>query len=205
VATRKRNRMTLHDKVVLLAKLEEIALREKVREEFDVLDKRVAPLRKQTTRATTEQIDSRTIELFKELLSPNEELRQSIPGLLDLLEEDDPPPSENLTEHALGFMRAIVQKAQEHRDLVKQKLAVTPESPDQKLRRELIAALSEIELPKGRKRLEGRTRLEVAGDHLKSKHPKLWTFKLRGRKEVRDRTKGGWFRQIMTDSQPDHD
>ena len=85
MTTRRGNRRALQDVLRLRSKLEEVVLREEVREELDVLDKQGVPLRKQPARATPAVIDARTTEQIKSLV---------LTELLEVLVDDEPPAYE---------------------------------------------------------------------------------------------------------------
>jgi hypothetical protein len=179
----KRNRRAMQDLVRLHSKLEEVALREEVREEFDVLNKQGVPLRKQPARATPAEIDARTIEQFKQLLPTD---------LFEDLVDDEPPTTGDRTARALGRMDTIVGKTQEHSRRTRRGLAVKraeEETPYQKLRRELIAALAKIELREG-----SRDKSKEADAYLKAHHPRHW-------RDVWLQISSSRRREIMIDSQ----
>jgi hypothetical protein len=179
----KRNRRALQDMVRLHSKLEEVALGEEVREEFDVLDKQGVPLPKQPARATPAEIDARTIEQFKKMV-PTE--------LLVNLVDDEPPPTGSRTARALGRVAAIVDKTQEHSHRTRKGLAVQrkeAETAYQRLHRELIAALAKIELRAGSK-----NKSKVADAYLKANHPRAW-------RDVWLRISSSRRREIMIESQ----
>lgn len=164
----KRSRKPVQDKARLLSKLEEVALREEVRGEFDVLGKRGVPLPKQPGRATPSEIDARTISQFKTLLPTD---------LLEILGEDEPPATGTRTARALGRMDAIVDRAQTHSGLTRDGIANYP-TADQELRRQLIAALAGVKLRAG-----SRSKSKEAEAYLRTNHPRLWRdswLKIRG-------------------------
>lgn len=145
----------------------------------------------------SKEIEARTIKRFRELLSVNTQLTQSIPpDLLEILEGDEPPATGDRSTRALGFIHAIAAQAKERSRHVRKGLKQNPKTDDQALREKLIAALSGIELPLG-----DRRKADLARGHLKANHLDLWNFKTPRRGEVRHRTKGAWFREIMLDSQ----
>lgn len=198
MAKGKRKRSALQKIVELYGELEHIALGEEVREEFEVLDKQGVPLPEQPAPSTAGEIEARKIEQFKKLVSADKRLRQSIPpDLLEILEGDEPPATGSRSTRALGFVHAIAAEAEKRSRLVRKGLEQNPKTDDQVLREKLIAALSEIKLPTG-----SRQKADLARKHLQAKHPDLWNFKTpRSGVVVRHRTKGGWFREIMLDSQ----
>jgi hypothetical protein len=161
MATGSRKRRALQELVKLRSKLEEVALREEVREEFEALDKQGVPLPQQPEPATPTEIDARTIEKFNGLV-PTE--------LLETLVDDRPPMSGTRTARALGRMDVIVGRAKEHSRRTRGGLANTlEEDTRRKLPRELVAALAKIKLPTG-----SRNKSKDAEAYLKANHPRLW-------------------------------
>lgn len=164
MTTGRRKRTGLQTKTELLDKLEEVAQREEVREEFELLDKRGVPLPKQPPRATPEQIDARTIEEFRSL-APTE--------LLEDLVEDEPPSSGTRTARALGRLETIVAKAQQHSGRTLKGLK-DPERRDkqqiakQAMRRALLDTLAKAGLKAG-----SRTKSADARIYLSAKRPDL--------------------------------
>ena len=154
----------MQTKTGLLAKLKEVAQREEVREEFELLDKHGVPSPKQPPRATHEQIDARTIEQCRSL-APTE--------LLEDLIDDEPPSSGTRTARALGRLEAIVAIAQQHSHRTRKGLR-DPERRDkqhiakQAMRRALLDTLAKARLKAG-----SRTKSADARNYLCAKRPDL--------------------------------